>query len=52
MRLNRRAVFQGLAASSLAASFTSNAYGQSETWPSRPIRWLVGVPPRRARPTR
>ena len=45
MPFSRRAVLQGIAASSLAGSFASGAYGQSEVWPSRPIRWLVGVPP-------
>jgi tripartite-type tricarboxylate transporter receptor subunit TctC len=42
--ISRRAVLQGIAASPLAAGFASVARAQTD-WPSRPIRWVVGVPP-------
>ncbi len=45
MPLHRRRLLQGLAGLSLAGIATSGR-AQPETWPgSRPIRWLVGVPP-------
>jgi tripartite-type tricarboxylate transporter receptor subunit TctC len=43
--IDRRSVLQGIVTSPLAAGFASAAFAQADTWPSRPIRWVVGVPP-------
>jgi tripartite-type tricarboxylate transporter receptor subunit TctC len=43
--IDRRSVLQGIITSPLAAGFASTAFAQADTWPSRPIRWVVGVPP-------
>jgi tripartite-type tricarboxylate transporter receptor subunit TctC len=42
---SRRAVIQGIAASSVTGSCASSVDAQTDSWPSRPIRWVVGVPP-------
>jgi tripartite-type tricarboxylate transporter receptor subunit TctC len=33
------------AIAALAAGIASPAFAQADNWPSRPIRWIVGVPP-------
>jgi len=44
-RISRRAVLQGIIAGTCSAGFASHTFAQSGDWPSRTIRWLVGVPP-------
>jgi tripartite-type tricarboxylate transporter receptor subunit TctC len=43
--IDRRSVLQGIITCPFATGFASAAFAQADTWPSRPIRWVVGVPP-------
>jgi tripartite-type tricarboxylate transporter receptor subunit TctC len=44
-KISRRTVLWGIVSSPLAAGLASTVQAQTDTWPSRPIRWVVGVPP-------